>query len=145
MTVPGKGGPPLKYKTVEELEKAIQDYFDKCQPEPYKDKEGNILCDSKGKPMIKVNPPTITGLAIALGFSDRRSIYDYKEKPQFAHTIKKARLICENYAELRLLSGDVPPAGPIFILKNYGWRDKQEIDMNATINRIKYDDDDDNL
>lgn len=100
-------GRPLKYKTVEELEEKIEKYFAE---------------------RTKEDPPTITGLALELGFLDRKSIYEYKEKPQFTHTIKKARLRCEQYAEKILMSGAVSPAAPIFALKNYGWTDKHEIE-----------------
>ena len=62
-----KAGRPLKYETVEKLEEAISDYF-ASNPEK----------------------PTITGLALELGFTSRQSLYDYKERQEFSYTIKKA-------------------------------------------------------
>lgn len=122
-------GRPLKYKTVEELQEAIDDYFDSCVPEVIKDAEGNPVMGKNGMPVLRLNPPTITGLALHLGFVDRRSIYDYKDREEFSLTIKEARLKCENYVESASMDGSIPPAVGIFILKNYNWSDKQEIDF----------------
>jgi hypothetical protein len=124
-----KVGRPLKYETPEELQEAIDSYFEECSPEMVKDKDGNIVRDNQGRPVFKMNPPTITGLALHLGFADRRSIYEYKEKPQFTLTIKKARLKCENFIEKGLYTGEIPAAGAIFSLKNFGWSDRHDINF----------------
>ena len=71
-------------------------------------------------------PPTISGIALALGFVDRRSFYNYEEHPEFSHAIKKARARIEQHHEERM-SGTAP-TGSIFWLKNHGWADKQETD-----------------
>ncbi len=102
---------PLKYKTVEELEAAIKEYFNSRQ--------------------LQVMPPTIAGLALWLGFEDRQSIYDYKDRPAFSCTIKKAITAMEDYAEQRLLVGEGSSTGAIFWLKNHGWKDKTETDINV--------------
>lgn len=118
-----KAGQPPKFKTAKDLKKKIDNYFKKCQPKYVKDK-GKVLLTTKGTPIIEWNPPTITGLALHLGFVSRQSVYDYeKRNDEFSYTIKKARLKCENWTEKGLLSGTIPPASGIFILKNYGWRD----------------------
>lgn len=99
-------GRPLKFKTVEELQQKIDDYFKKMDEEK--------------------KPYTITGLALALD-TTRRTLLDYEEKDAFSHTIKRAKLICENFAEESLFTSK-NVTGPIFNLKNnYGWVDKQEI------------------
>lgn len=93
-------GRPLKYKTPEELEEAIQGYFEQ-------------------------NPfyPTVSGLSLHLGFADRSSMYNYKDREEFSHTIKKAILKIESLHEANLFSNSV--AGSIFWLKNHNWIDKQ--------------------
>ena len=68
---------------------------------------------------------TWTGLAIHLGFESRQSLEDYKEKDGFSYPIKKALLRIERKYEEAMMK---QPAGAIFALKNFGWRDKQEID-----------------
>lgn len=77
------------------------------------------------------HPHTWTGLAIFLGFESRQSLEDYKKKDGFSYPIKKALLKIENLYEQSLFSKN--PAGPIFALKNFGWRDKQEIEQSGGI------------
>ena len=99
------GGRPPKYKTKEELQEKIDEYFNECDRnnEPY----------------------TVTGLAMALDV-DRKTLINYSEKDEFFHTIKKAKVKLENYLEKRLIN-DSSTSGIIFNLKNnYGWKDKQE-------------------
>ena len=78
-----KVGRPLKYKTVEELQEAIDAYF-------------------------ALNPerPTVTGLALELGFTDRRSLYDYKEREVFFDIIEKAMLKIESMHKDNLYASD---------------------------------------
>ena len=73
--------------------------------------------------------PTWTGLAIYLGFESRQSLEDYKKKEGFTYPIKKALLKIENTYEKGIQGKN--PAGAIFALKNFGWRDKQEIDQKT--------------
>jgi hypothetical protein len=72
---------------------------------------------------------TWTGLAIHLGFESRQSLEDYKDKPGFSYPIKKALLRIEEIYEKALFNKNA--AGPIFALKNFGWRDRQEIDQKT--------------
>jgi len=103
-------GRPPKYKTAEELQDRIDNYF--------KD------CDEKEKPY------TITGLGLALDMS-RQDLINYSNKEEFFDTIKKAKARVENYLEERLIN-DSSATGIIFNLKNnYGWKDKQEVDANV--------------
>lgn len=123
-------GRPLKYKTVAELEKKIKEYFDKCVDVILKDEEGRPLVNKSGIVALIPHPPTVAGLALYLGFEDRRSLYDYKERPEFSHTIKKAILKIEENAENALITGKAS-TGAIFWLKNHGWTDKTIQDVNV--------------
>ena len=98
-------GQPPKYKTNEELEKKIQAYFD------------GEDCSM-----------TITGLALHLGFCSRQSFYDYEKNDKYSYTIKRARLTIEEHYEKNLVGNS--PTGSIFALKNFGWKDKLEVDQN---------------
>jgi hypothetical protein len=75
-------------------------------------------------------PLTITGLAIALETS-RETLMNYEKKDEFFDAVKSIKLVCENYAERALLGKN--PTGPIFALKNYGWRDKREIEHTGDL------------
>jgi len=120
-------GRPLKFKNKEELEKKINEYFENC-PDfkiiTYFDKNSGEVIEHK------IMTPTISGLALFLGFCDRRSFYDYEEYPEFSHTIKKARSKIENEYEKQLWNDKC--AGAIFALKNLGWVDKVEQDVNLS-------------
>lgn len=101
-----KIGRPLKFKTVEEMQEKIDAYFAECDEEN--------------------DPYTVTGLALALGFTNRQSLINYEGKEEFVDTVKMAKLRCENFAEKTLFNGK-NAGGSIFALKNYGWVDRQEI------------------
>lgn len=107
------------YSTVEELEAKIEDYFKNCP-------DKKMVVTKCG--VVELPCPTITGLALHLGFCNRQSMYDYENKtPEFSDTIKKARSKMEVIYEQLLQDGN---SGAIFALKNFGWKDKQEIDVN---------------
>lgn len=73
---------------------------------------------------------TWTGLTLHLGFESRQSLNDYLEKEEFFHPIKMALLKIENSYEKRMFTAK-NPTGAIFALKNFGWKDKQEIDQKT--------------
>ena len=83
-------------------------------------------------------PVTWSGLALYLGFSSRDSLNDYAKKPEFSDPIKKALLRIESYYEENISKNN--PAGAIFALKNFGWKDKQEVEQsgNSSIT-VKWD------
>ena len=80
--------------------------------------------------------PTWTGLALHLGFESRKSLHDYSLKPEFSYSVKKALLRIENEYEKNISSKN--PTGAIFALKNFGWKDKQEIEQSGGI-KIKFE------
>lgn len=120
-----KGGRPLKFETVEELQEKIDAFFVGCDKgeliEVYDKKKQEV------RTIVQRDPYTITGLALALDTS-RQVLCDYGERDKFADTILRAKLKCENYVEKYSLRGDVPPAIGVFVLKNYDWRDKTEVE-----------------
>lgn len=112
-------GRPPKFKTAEELENIIIEFFKSLEYEV----DG----------VKRWYPATITGLALALGFCDRQSLYDYEKREEFSCTIKKARLMVENSYEKHLFGKN--STGAIFGLKNMGWKDKSEVDqINRNLN-----------
>ena len=111
-----KGGRPLKFKSVQELQDKIDAYFASCWSDEDDPKERTLL-----------RPYTITGLALDLNTS-RETLINYEKKAEFFDTIKQAKLKCHNYAEEYLFTGK-NQAGAIFNLKaNYKWVDSQTIE-----------------
>jgi hypothetical protein len=117
------GRPPF-YDTPEDLEKAVQLYFESL------DKYNN---DGK---LIYTKTPTVAGLAYHLGFEDRQSIYDQKNRnEQFSCILKKAVLFIESVHEENLVTGK-SATGSIFWLKNHNWQDVQNINASTVSNVI---------
>lgn len=113
---------PLKYKTVEELQAAIDAYFEDCQGKPLVDDKGNAATDKYGEPVIVgAHPPTVTGLALALGFTNRQSLLNYQGKKQFLDTITRAKSRCEAYAESRLFDRDGARGAQFSLEHNFKW------------------------
>lgn len=109
-----KGGRPLLFKTVKELEDKINEYFEDKNNRPY----------------------TITSLAVWLD-CDRKTLTNYEERDKFFPTIKRAKTKIEAEIEKGALLGLYNPTFSIFNMKNnFGWQDKQEVDTVHT-NRIK--------
>ena len=70
-----------------------------------------------------------TGLCLAVGVTSRQGLERYKKGEHgkdFVDPIKRALMIVENYYE-----EEADGARGIFALKNFGWVDKTEVDLNA--------------
>lgn len=97
------GGRPLAFESKEQLQEAIDSYFDtetKC---------------------------TLAGLAYHIGI-DRRTLCNYNDQEhEFFPIVKRARERVENMYETKMIY-DNNPTGVIFALKNMGWSDKSEVD-----------------
>jgi hypothetical protein len=135
------GGRPAKFETVEQLQGIINSFFESCYKDmPAKDKDGFVVLDTDGKPYIEraqIEPFTITGLALALD-TTRETLMDIENgngpyTQEYSDIIARAKLKCQNYAEKQMYTAK-SANGPIFALKNYGWKDKQEIDTNISGN-----------
>lgn len=121
-----KRGRPPKISDVQVMQKKIEDYFSNCPDfiimTAFNKIDGEFV-------EYKKCTPTMTGLALHLGFVSRKAMYDYENKPQFSDTIKKARLRIEHEYEKQLYIDKC--TGAIFALKNFGWKDKTETEITA--------------
>lgn len=100
-------GNPPKYKSPHQMEKGIIHYF-----ESLTDEEGRLT-----------DVPTITGLALHLGFASISAIPDYMEKEEYRYLLERARTVIENFHE-KALTTKQSPIGAIFALKNLGWKNE---------------------
>lgn len=137
----GRGRPP-RYKSKEEIEGLIDQYFKECEGTPLVNEDGVAVLDKYGDPvMINRHPPTVTGLALALGFTTRLGLLNYQTKPEFMNTIMRAKSRIEQYTEERLFDRD-GVNGAKFSLKNNfkGWSDNPDAwhdDVTETDNFIE--------
>lgn len=105
----------------EEIEMMSALYFDECyNAEPRR-------------------PITMPGLAYALGFTSPGSIGKYRKSEgyeEFHDAMNRACLKVEAFTAEQLYNKGVNVAGPVFALKNMGWKDKEADkpqDINITI------------
>ncbi len=127
------GGRPPYYSSVEEMEEMIEKYFDECKGRFLYDKDGNPLTDKNGHPIrVDRRPLTITGLALALGFTTRQGLLNYEGKEEFVDTIKRAKTRVEKYAEERLYDKDGANGAKFSLANNFkGWTEKQQIEADV--------------
>lgn len=121
-------GRPPKYKSADEIQGLIDDYFTACKGRPLLDDDGKPRLDKWGHPiMLDAHPPTVTGLALALGFASRQGLLNYQGKKDFVDTITRAKTLVERYTEERLFDRD-GTRGAIFSLQNNfaGWHGEKQ-------------------
>jgi hypothetical protein len=118
---------PLKYNNVDDIQRAIDEYFDNC------DNRVQQVYSAKNDGVIEVidpEPYTMSGLAYAMGI-DRDTLLSYSKRDEFIGTIKRARDKVHSDVERRLMEGK-GAVGAIFNLKNnFNWKDKTETDITS--------------
>lgn len=100
------GGRPLIFETPQALIDAINAYLKATAQDEY----------------------SVTGLALAIGTS-REVLDDYMMRDDYKEIVKEAKLIVENSYELSLRRNG--RSGDIFALKNFGWRDRTEMELSG--------------
>lgn len=116
-----------KYRSVKQLEEAIEAYFESCR--------GEIVCDSAGNPILYkgrpvrdgAHPPTVTGLAYALGLKSRQALLNYQGRKMFHDTITRAKMRIETYTEERLFDQGGVNGAKFSLTNNFkGWSEGGE-------------------
>lgn len=75
-------------------------------------------------------PPTMAGLAYYTQI-ERQTLYNYKQKDGYFDIIKEFRdWVMMNYEELAIDKGN---GGIIFLMKNYGYTDRQETEISGNV------------
>lgn len=99
-----------RFDDAESLEAAVDAYFRDCE--------------------VHGKKATVPGLALALGFASKQSLYDYRDLDDHrSYPIKRALLRLESQRNEQALE---LPAGVIFDLKNHhGWKDKTETELSG--------------
>lgn len=106
----------------------IDTYFEACKGEPLM-VDGTPYFDKYGNPVIiNSHPPTITGLALALGFTSRQALLNYQAKPEFVDTVTRAKLRVEAYCEERLFDKDGQRGAQFSLAMNFKWRQEEPQD-----------------
>lgn len=122
---------PPKFESADEMQKKIDVYFKSCEGHTLPDQNGDPIRDKKGVTIIvDAHPPTVTGLALALGFATRKSLLDYQARnKEFLNTIQRAKLRVEQYAEERLFDRDGVNGAKFSLQHNFGWREEENSEV----------------
>lgn len=134
---PAKDGPgrPLKFKTATELQAAIDAYFGDCDPHVAKqavlvDKADGTKFVSYEDSITEQKPYVVSGLAYHLGI-DRRSLINYKDRPEFFPTVDAAMRKIESFAETMLYS-KYQQGARFNLTNNYDdWKEQSHIDATT--------------
>lgn len=127
-----RGGRPPKWTDPIALQAKIDDYFDQCKGRYLKNDDGTYLLNKYGQPVLIDNkPPTITGLALHIGFNNRTSLLDYADKPEFTDVITRAKTRVEEYSETRLYDKDGVTGAKFALASNCKrWTDRQTVEVD---------------
>ena len=126
-----------KYKTLEDLQTRINQYFEFIKGEYTIVGDFNKRGDwVESKIWLREpEPPTITGLTLYLGYADKSSLHKRvrDENPEnfYRLPIKKALTLIEQSYEKGIRGSSA--AGCIFALKNMKWTDKQEHELKGEV------------
>ena len=111
------------------MQELIDKYFTDCDGQILRDDDGKPVLDKWGRPVIVGDhPPTVTGLALALGFQSRQSLINYQGKKQFVDTITRAKMRVEEYAERRLYDRDGARGAEFTLRCNFRWAREERAD-----------------
>lgn len=120
-------GNPRKFASPEQMSEAIDNYFADCVRMVLDERTGEVE-------YYWVDPPTVPGLALALGMTTQSLLY-YAKLDEFEELITEAKQRIEEYTA-KALHNNPKATGLIFILKNMGWQDTRTVTY-APPNRLE--------
>lgn len=130
------GGAPLKYGTPEELQAAVDKYFDDCENNPkvrdvYNPKTGETL------PTRIYRPQTVEGLAFDLGIT-RKSLLNYQGRDEFKPIVERAKARIEMWKTEQVWNGLADPRVYQFdMMNNSGYKKEAKTDVILEVGTIK--------
>lgn len=126
------------FTSAEEMQEKIDAYFASCEPELLRDGDGRPMLNKNGEPVyVGGRPMTIQGLALALGFTSRQSLLNYKAKREFVDTVTRARLRVEQYAAERLFDRDAQRGAQFTLAYGFGYARDAEDGKNRETQGVK--------
>lgn len=137
-------GKKAKYGTPQEMQKKIDEYFQKFEErEPLTDRNGKPLLDKDGNVIYKGGMPTSSGLALHLGFFSRNALFEYAQKPTFRDVITLARLKLQSFWEPLLATKYYQGAKYFCSNMNDGWQEpealaKQQLQQAPVIAQVVF-------
>lgn len=126
-----------KYKSVKQMEEAIEAYFEECKGEILTKENGDPML-YKGKPVrAGAHPPTVTGLAYHLGLKSRQALLNYQGRKMFHDAITRAKMRIEAYTEERLFDQSGVNGAKFSLQNNFsGWTEGGQKDQTGGVVQI---------
>lgn len=122
-----KTGKKPYYTSPEEMQEKVDAYFAQCDGQILTDQDGLPVLDKNGAPVIiGAHPPTVTGLALALGFISRQGLLNYQGRAGFVDTVTRAKARVEEYAERRLYDRDGARGAEFSLKYNFRWATEEK-------------------
>lgn len=103
----------------------------RLQVENYFNQIRDKKCFYVGEQVIDEDHPTVTGLALFLGFPSKECLWKYAENPEYEPAMRYALLRAENFYEKEMLKGNANVKVLLKIFK--GWED-----MVSTSNNFSF-------
>lgn len=131
------GGRPFIIKDEKELQKRIDAYFEECEGKLLTDKDGVPILTKWGQEIyIGRKPPTITGLALAIGLNSRQALLNYQGRAEFNDAITRAKTYVESYAEARLFDKEGSNGAQFSLRNNFkGWKE-DALENNEALDKL---------
>ena len=117
-------GKKPRFTSPEEMQEKIDQYFKDCEGQLLLDHNEDPILTKWGDPIyLNRKPPTVTGLALALGFKTRRALLIYQGKKEFEDVILLAKSRVEMFNEEQLFTRDGAKGAQFSLAHNFkGWQ-----------------------
>ena len=135
MAVKGAFVAAPKFNTKEDAQKMVDLYFKECEGEALTDENGKAVYTSKGDVVYirQPKPPTVTGLALALGFAARKELLTYRGPRDIMEVIERAKSRVEEYMERQLFEQDSFKWARLGLEKDFGMRFDEEEEQGGKV------------
>ena len=129
---------PPRFESAKALQEKVDGYFEDCA--------GHILTDETtgfpvvhpktGMPVIvDMRPPTMSGLALFLGFSSREGLMRYAGKKEYVDIIVRAKSRIEQCYEERLFDKEGANGAKFALQNNFkGWQESAKVAAQEAAN-----------
>lgn len=110
------------FASAEEMQEKIDAYFESCEAKLLRDRNGDPMLNKNGEPVWYGGKPlTMAGLALALGFTSRQSLLNYRAKKEFMDTVMRARLRVEQYTAEKVFDRDAQRGAQFTLAYGFGY------------------------
>ena len=111
-----------RFKSEREIRSKVEAYFKERSGEMMTGEDGMPVLDKQGRPvMLGARPPTVTGLALALGFTHREGLLRYPDDAPYAKEVRRARMRAEDHLEGQLMDKDKFQGAKFNLACSFGW------------------------